>query len=71
MPGTGNLQGTPWHVEKITRAEGDERRHRSYCVNYDKNAKHCNITHSGCWGASHCDHYCRSKTSEIKKAKIV
>jgi len=32
----GNLErltGSPWHVEKMTRQEGDEKRHKSRCTN--------------------------------------
>ena len=29
MPKLGDLTGTPWHIEKFTRADGDERRHKS------------------------------------------
>lgn len=27
----GQLTGTPWHVGKFTRAEGDDKRHRWRC----------------------------------------
>ena len=30
------IQGTPWHVGRYTRQEGDERRHKSNCVYYRK-----------------------------------
>ena len=57
MSRLSEMQGTPWHVEKFTRQEGDERRHRSYCVHYDKALKYCELTCGGCWGASHCNQY--------------
>lgn len=51
------MQGTPWHIEKITRAEGDERRHRSRCKYYDKREKFCEKRNGRCIGSAHCEEY--------------
>ena len=32
------MQGSPWHVERMERGDGDKRRHRSRCVHYHKHA---------------------------------
>lgn len=57
MSKLGRLQGTPWHVGALSREEGDPRRHRSYCVNYDKAQKFCTVKNMRCMGATHCDEY--------------
>lgn len=51
------LTGTVWHTEKFVRQEGDPRRHRSRCVNYDSKTKHCSYMCGQCVGAAHCSHY--------------
>lgn len=62
------LTGTPWHTEKMTRSDGDERRHRSRCEFYDKKAKYCSQTLSVCYGASHCLYY--QEKIEEEEAKL-
>lgn len=59
------MTGIPWHVEKYTRQEGDDRRHRSRCIYYDKKEKHCSKTYSVCYGASHCNYYDELYNDEI------
>ena len=51
------MTGTPWQPEKMVRQEGDSRRHRSRCVYYDKETKHCPKVVSKCVGAAHCIYY--------------
>lgn len=63
----GDLTGSPWHVEKFTRAEGDDRRHRSRCKYY--NDKGCDY-YGRCKGSAHCDIYkekVEAKETEHKK----
>lgn len=52
---------TPWHIEKMVREEGDERRHRTYCANYNKDTKYCRYFLSVCRGTAHCKHYVDSR----------
>lgn len=53
------LQGTPWHTERMHRAEGDERRHQSRCKHYikKKNQKYCRFRIGNCIGSAHCPDY--------------
>lgn len=30
------MTGSPWHVEKMVREEGDAKRHKSRCIYYQK-----------------------------------
>ena len=57
----GNLErltGSPWHVEKMTRQEGDEKRHKSRCINYKgKESNQCRIFGGRCHGSAHCSYY--------------
>lgn len=62
MAGINQMAGTPWHVEKMTRSEGDDRRHRSRCEFYSKKTKCCSKTCGSCYGASHCPHYKENET---------
>lgn len=51
------LTGTVWHTEKFVRQEGDPRRHRSRCINYNSETKHCSYMCGQCVGSAHCSHY--------------
>ena len=55
--GIRKLTGTPWHIEKFSRGEGDDRRHRSRCVNYRKRDAHCYKFSERCHGSFHCPYY--------------
>ncbi len=55
--GINRLVGTPWHTEKITRAEGDDRRHKSWCLYYIRSGKLCKRTGNRCKGSAHCEKY--------------
>ena len=63
--GVRHMAGTPWHPEKMTRKEGDERRHSHRCVYFSGAEKYCSKTVGKCCGAGHCDYY------EEKKPSIV
>jgi len=58
LAGLNRLTGTVWHVERFERQEGDDRRHRSRCVNYKgKPDGYCSYYCGKCRGAAHCNHY--------------
>ncbi len=68
MPKLGDLTGTPWHIEKFTRAEGDERRHKSRCAYYRKEGSYCAKYLDRCHGSAHCEYYKeRSKDDSIQE----
>jgi len=64
MPKVRELTGTPWHVEKLTRNEGDERRHKSRCVYYRKPDSYCKYQYITCSGSRYCKYY---KAKEIEE----
>ena len=66
MPNLGGMTGTPWHVENMTRAEGDPRRHRSRCVYYIKDGTYCSKLGFRCFGSAHCEYY-KGNPAQIKK----
>lgn len=52
------LTGAPWHVERMVREEGDDRRHRSRCTYYRGKAdSYCSFFCGRCRGAAHCEQY--------------
>ncbi len=57
MSDLNKMAGTPWHIEKMHRKEGDRRRHRSRCIYYDKEEPTCKRRMLKCMGAAHCDFY--------------
>ena len=57
MSGLSRLTGTPWHVERMVREEGDSRRHRSRCKFYRKHDSYCSQLVGRCMGSAHCDYY--------------
>lgn len=63
MPKVSELTGTPWHVEKLTRNEGDERRHKSRCIYYRKKDSYCKYQYIECIGSRYCKYY-KAKESE-------
>lgn len=61
------LSGTPWHVEKMVRSEGDSRRHRSRCKHYEgKREGRCDWFFGRCRGAAHCAYYSEKVKIEEK-----
>ena len=64
-----NLTGTPWHVDKFSRSEGDERRHRSRCIYYRKDDSYCCKEIMRCMGAAHCENY-KERIKEGNDKKI-
>lgn len=57
MPTVKNMVGTPWHVERMTRQEGDARRHKGNCKYYSKEKGYCSYRLERCPGSAHCDYY--------------
>jgi transcription elongation GreA/GreB family factor len=68
MGNLSRMQGSPWHVERMERGDGDERRHRSRCVHYHKPEKHCDYHNGPCYGSAHCKYY---KEGNSKNKKFV
>lgn len=64
MPKVSELTGTPWHVEKLTRNEGDERRHKSRCIYYRKKDSYCKYQYIECMGSRYCQYYKAKKIEE-------
>ena len=58
------MTGVPWHVEKATRRDGDERRHKSRCVYYRKSDSFCSKYVGKCGGSAHCEYYSEIESSE-------
>lgn len=69
--GLRHLTGTPWHIERYTREEGDGRRHRSRC-RYYSDYSFCVWFSERCHGSAHCSMYYedknKSNVSHIKRA---
>lgn len=61
MAGINKMTGSPWHTEKMTRKEGDPKRHRSKCDHYEKSTGYCKKRVMRCVGSAHCDYYHSSK----------
>lgn len=57
MAGVHQMAGTPWHVERFARKEGDDRRHRARCVFYIKKDNYCRKRYGVCKGSAHCSFY--------------
>jgi len=66
----GDLTGTPWHIEQLRRAEGDDRRHRSRCIYYRKDGAYCTKNGVRCIGSAHCDYYKENQKVETQTVKI-
>lgn len=65
MPKVSELTGTPWHVEKLTRNEGDERRHKSRCIYYRKKDSYCKYQYIECIGSRYCQYYKAKEIEEV------
>lgn len=64
------LTGTAWHVERMTRQEGDPRRHKSRCIYYASKSKSCDYNNGACIGSAHCMKY-KERIVEEKQSEIV
>ena len=70
MSKLNRLTGTPWHVDRYTREEGDSRRHRSRCIYYRKEDSYCRQELGRCRGAAHCDFYREAAKVDPKTQQI-
>ena len=75
--GLKHLVGTPWHIERFTREEDDEKRHRSRCLYY-RGHGYCAWHFERCWGSARCRHYSevesskgRNKVPKVTKEKAI
>lgn len=55
--GINQMEGTPWHLERYSRKDGDERRHRSRCMYFRKSGAYCHKYGERCRGSAHCMEY--------------
>ena len=71
MSDLNKMAGTPWHIEKTHRKEGDGRRHRSRCIYYDCMEPSCKKRKLKCKGSAHCDFYTEKSVQLPKKNSSV
>lgn len=64
------MSGSPWHVEKMVRKEGDSRRHRSRCIYYNKSNKYCTKVVGKCVGSAHCSYYEECFREEFEQNEV-
>ena len=55
--GIRHMSGSPWHLERYTREDGDDRRHKHRCVHYRVSENHCRYFNERCRGSAHCPRY--------------
>ncbi len=65
--GVNQLAGTPWHLEKVQREDGDERRYKTYCEYYEMKGKRCRKYNEPCRGSAHCQYYVRTSEEEHQR----
>ena len=68
MSNLNKMSGTPWHIEKIHRENGDERRHQSRCIYYQRDDKSCTKRMFKCTGSAHCTYYKEEKLETVVKS---
>ena len=64
--GVNKLTGTPWHVERVHRAENDDRRYKGRCAFYTYKNNHCSKYCGRCQGSAHCNYYKAISEEEFK-----
>ena len=62
MSDLNRMTGTPWHINKFERKDGDERRHKSRCIYYIKTTSKCRYQHTACQGSAYCKYYHEEET---------
>lgn len=55
--GLNRFTGSPWHMERWHREEGEKRRHRSNCVYFYKESHYCRHYRIPCYGSGQCPKY--------------
>ena len=60
------LTGTPWHKERVHRAEGDDRRYKGRCKYFNYESESCSKAAGKCHGSAHCDYYKAISEEEFK-----
>ena len=65
--GVRNLSGTPWHVEKMTRKDGEDRRDKRRCEFYAYNENFCRRRNGKCIGSAHCSDYAAISEEAFKQ----
>ena len=68
--GLSQLTGTPWHYEKMVRAEGDPRRYRGRCFYFRKSDTYCLCHNRKCFGSAHCDQYTEDEPPTQKSQTV-
>ena len=66
--GIKHMTGSPWHVEKMTRQEGDNRRHKTHCAHYLWETKGCDLC-GRCFGSAHCSKYRKMSPEDEERVK--
>lgn len=65
--GVNRLTGSPWHKERVHRAEGDERRYKGRCEHYQYEGDRCSYRSGKCVGSAHCSKYRALSEEEFKE----
>ncbi len=58
-------------IEKPSRKEGDDKRHRSRCAYYTKREAHCSQYYEKCHGASHCPYYKEMEDKQLDLTDLI
>lgn len=61
-----SMTGSPWHDERMHRAEEDERRYKGRCEYYSMSDEFCSKKHGSCQGSAHCPYYVAISEEEFK-----
>ena len=69
--GVREMTGSPWHAEKVHRAQGDDRRYKGRCKFYQYQKDYCSKRVGRCMGSAHCDQYqAMSENEFIRQQKL-
>ena len=64
------MTGTVWHVEKMIRKEGDDRRHKTRCVYFNHKDQLCIYRAIRCPGSAHCKYYEEKEKNDSHDKKV-
>ena len=65
--GVNRMTGSPWHAERVYRAEGDDRRYKGRCEFYRYEDEWCTYRSGRCMGSAHCQKYKAISEEDFKK----